>query len=179
MFSTTYGNGTAIAYFLPRPGRLLVMASTFLGPSDKEGIPIMNSNLAFECRPEYLYALIQTEAITPHRVRAYLSSVREKCLSLGQTRVMIERDIPCVLSGAEYLEMAEEMVRALQGIKAIWVNPYPELQQDLEFLALVGNNRGGHFEIAQDIDEAEEWLGVDHCSPVLPIVFRSSPVATV
>ena len=137
----------------------------------------MNSNLAFECRPNYLYALLQSETITPHRVRAYLGSIRTKCQALGQTRVLIERDIPRILNPFEYVEMADEMVRHLQGIKTVWVNPYPELQDGLEFLATIGNNRGGNFHVARTIDEAEEWLHVDHCSLAAPIVYREPHLA--
>ncbi|MBV9216249.1 MAG: hypothetical protein JO053_08740 [Acidobacteria bacterium] len=137
----------------------------------------MNSNLVFECRPKYLYALLQSETITPHRVRAYLGAISEKCRAFGQNRVLIERDIPCALNSYEYLEMADEMIRYLKGIKTVWVNPYPELREQLDFLALTGNNRGGCFAIASSIDEAEEWLHVDHCSACSPIVYRAPHTA--
>lgn len=116
-------------------------------------------DLIFETRPQYLYARVTSETISPEMVVEYLHEVTEKCRKLAHTRLMIERDIPATLSETDIFFTGTEFAHmGIEAIRIAFVDGRAENTDHLEFAMLVANNRGGHVELFHSVPDAESWL---------------------
>jgi len=57
--------------------------------------------------------------------------------------------------------MAEDLVRIIDGISVAFVNPYPGLDDQLDVVVLMANNRGAAFSVHRTVAAAEKWLVED------------------
>ncbi|MBV9242600.1 MAG: hypothetical protein JO314_11390 [Acidobacteria bacterium] len=115
--------------------------------------------LTFEERPNYLYAHIRADHISPELVEAYVREMHDMCVKDSQTHLLVRRDIPEVFPVGSYFGVSANTVAVLHGIRTAWLTPYPQHQDRLEFACLVANNRGAMYRVFLDLAEAEKWLG--------------------
>ena len=114
--------------------------------------------LTFEERPQYLYAHIVAEELEYEAAQDYLLEIAKEVDRLGQKRLMIHRDVQHVMPRGQLFFTAANLAETFYLIKVAFVNPYPELDDALNFAALTANNRGAIFKVFRDIEAAEKWL---------------------
>lgn len=121
--------------------------------------PTKPYELIFETRPQYLYARVTSETISPAMVVDYLHRVTERCHELEQTRLMIERDIPATLSETDIFFTGTEFSQmGIERLRIAFVDERAGNTDHLEFAMLVANNRGAHVELFHNVADAESWL---------------------
>lgn len=115
-------------------------------------------SLDFEQRGNYLYAHLASESISVEVIEGYTREIARKMDEIGATHVLLYRDIPNSLPVNEVYQTVIESLDRLRGKKLAIVNPYADIEKDLEFGVVVGKNRGGNYDIFQTVDDAEAWL---------------------
>ena len=114
--------------------------------------------LDFEERPGYLFARVTSDHLTRDDAHDYLREIAEKCNASGYRRVLIERDVPTILPASDLFFTTNEFVKVMQGARIAIVSPHVTNHQALEFVTMVGNNRGASFELHGSFEAAEKWL---------------------
>jgi hypothetical protein len=115
-------------------------------------------DLTFEVREQYLYAKATAEQVNEQVARAYLQEICEKLRETGLDRVMIDRDMPGVLSDAAVFNISRDSAQWFRGVKVAIVNRHQPFHDSLKFSMNVAANRGGHNELFSDEESAERWL---------------------
>jgi len=114
--------------------------------------------LTFEERLHYLYARIEASAIDRETALQYIHELGEKVAAAGVKRLMLDRRIPAVMPDADAFFSTGDLMKAIGRVKVAFVNPYPENTEALDFVVLVGINRGANFALFDNEKAAEEWL---------------------
>jgi hypothetical protein len=119
-------------------------------------------NISFEYRPEYLYVYVSGEHDSYEISMSFWKEIADECSKNQVKKVLIEEDIPEMVSMGEMYKVASEISQlGFFGIRIAFVDRYIE-QQDLnQFGEIVANNRGIHGKIFNDVTEAEKWLLTD------------------
>jgi hypothetical protein len=120
--------------------------------------PIASYRLTFEERPGYLYAKIQADTIDRETALAYLGEVAAKCAELGSHRLLLDRDIPAMMSDADIFFTTKDFADMMKGKRVAFLNPYMQNTEDLNFSITIATNRGAEFHLHKDLAEAEAWL---------------------
>lgn len=114
--------------------------------------------LTIEERPGYLYARIKADTITREAAVRYLNEIGDKCAELKCTRLLLERDIPTMMSAPDVYFTAQDFVEMIRGVRVAIVNRYLPHEDALHFGAMVGNNRGANMQIHDSLESAKKWL---------------------
>ena len=114
--------------------------------------------LTFTVHPEYIYAELKGDTISPEIIRSYVLEIVDKCSETGKDRILLYRDIPAVLTGGEVFFTVNESLQALKGKKLALVNPHVAIADQVDFGITVGQNRGGNYRSFSDTDAAVAWL---------------------
>lgn len=114
--------------------------------------------LTFEQRPGYLYARVEAETIDRESALAYLREVADKCSEISCERLVLERDIPVMLSVADLLFTTDDFQKMMHDIRVAFINPHLPIDDDMGFAMTIANNRGAVFQLHRDVAEAEKWL---------------------
>jgi len=114
--------------------------------------------LTFEERPGYLFAKIQAERLEYYPAQDCLHEIAREIRGLRQTRLMVYREVPSVMPRGQLFFISVKMAESFKNVKVALVNPYPDLDEALNFAAITGNDRGANFEVFRDIETAEECL---------------------
>lgn len=120
--------------------------------------PCKSYKLTFEARPHYLYAHIKAETMTRRTAQIYLREIADECLRLRYRRLLIERDVPMMLSDLDVFGVANDFFDMVKFVRIAVVSPYEDHEDALRFAVLVGTNRGARFAAHPTIWEAEKWL---------------------
>src|SRR4051794_1227840 len=116
------------------------------GAARKEQLPY---ELTFEERPGYLYARVTAENMTGYDARVYLTQITEEAARLGQQRIMVDRRIPMMLDAGTLFFAIKDLIDRIHGTRLVFVNPYPELDDDMEFAIKIATNRGADHNVAR------------------------------
>ena len=114
--------------------------------------------LTFEERNGYLLANVKAEDLEYDPAQDCLLEIAREIDRLKQTRLMVKRDIPSVMPRGQLFFTSASMAESFKQVKIAIVNPYPDLDESLNFAALTANNRGANFKVFTDIETAEVWL---------------------
>ena len=114
--------------------------------------------VTFEERPGYLYAHIKAETMTLEIALAYLGEIAVKARQVKARRVMIDRDVPVVLSASDAFLSMKDFVDRVKGRKVALVNRRISHEESIRFSMMVAKNRGAFFEVHNNIPDAERWL---------------------
>jgi hypothetical protein len=114
--------------------------------------------LAFEDRKGYLYAHVTADEISEETALEYLATAIDRCRQTNNSRLMIFRDVPVMLTTGSLFFVAKRFHELTEGIKVAFVSPHPLLLEELDFAAMVGTNRGAEYRAFGDPDAAEAWL---------------------
>ncbi|HEV7700002.1 MAG TPA: hypothetical protein VGO43_07220 [Pyrinomonadaceae bacterium] len=137
----------------------------------------MTYSLTFELHDDYLKAHLVAASIDPQTALAYMTELHDKCVASGHSRLLVIREVPTFLNLSDHFTLAGKSAGILQGVKTAWINPYPDLNRDLEFFCLAANNRGANYQLFLDLLQAEKWLGKEKGMPTVPFFFR--PYASI
>ena len=114
--------------------------------------------LRIEDRERYLYAYVKAESMTGETALDYFGKIAAEAARLRRRRVLLERDIPVMLSAGPLFFATQEFIGLFKGKRVVFVNPYPELDPDMELSVTIATNRGAEHNVVRDIDTAEKWL---------------------
>ena len=114
--------------------------------------------LRFEERAGYLYAYAKAEKLTEEIALAYVREIVNEAARLDQTRLMIERDIPVMLPPGTLFFTTKEFTTMIRGLRVVFVNPFAELDHDMNFAVTIATNRGADYTVVKNVPEAEKWL---------------------
>jgi hypothetical protein len=118
--------------------------------------------LAFEQRPDYLYATVTAGQITREQYLQYLKEVADKCRELNATRLLVERHILTNLTNTVAFSTVATMADyAPKGLRAAVVETDSTFRQRLEFGVRAAKAEKLEIEVFTTIAEAEEWLLAD------------------
>ncbi|HQU84036.1 MAG TPA: hypothetical protein PKY59_12955 [Pyrinomonadaceae bacterium] len=116
-------------------------------------------SITFEERPEYLYVYVTGKRDSYEISYYYWTKIVEKCRETGWKKVLVEEDIPEVVSIADGYKLASEIAKmGFTGVKVAFFDCYADHLDLNEFTALVAVNRGLYAKVFNDFDEAEKWL---------------------
>ena len=120
--------------------------------------PEIRYELTFEERVQYLYAHVVAEELEYEAAQDYLLEIAKEVDRLDLKRLMIHRDVQHVMPRGQLFFTAANLAETFYLINVAFVNPYPELDEALNFAALTANNRGARFKVFREIEAAEKWL---------------------
>lgn len=114
--------------------------------------------LQFERRKGYVYARISAPSIDRSTALDYLSEIADECANVKCKRLMIERDIPSMMSDGELYNTMDDFVRLSSGLRIAFVNPHRSLNDAMRKIIRYGAGKGADIEYFDSVDEAEKWL---------------------
>ena len=91
-------------------------------------------------------------------VVSYLREIFDEAGRLEQKRVMVERDIPVMLPAGTLFFATGVFVEMIRGMRVVFVNPYAELDEDMNFAITMATNRGAVYTVVSNVESAEKWL---------------------
>jgi len=125
--------------------------------------------LTFEKRPGYLYALVRSDKTTLEMAKEYLRRTAEMCDSVSCGHLLLERDVPTMLSAVDLYFTTLYFLDLMNGKKIAFVNPHDAIHDHLEYAFLSGTRAGGHYRLFHTFPEAEKWLLKGQIRDVPPI----------
>ena len=123
-----------------------------------DDIPHKQYTLTFAEQPEHLHAVIRCETMDRDIALAYLREVANKCNELRCRRLIVERDVPVMLPDSDLFFTTDDFMRMVPRVRVAFVNPYAQLQDQMDFAILIGTNRGAQFSVHATVAAAEKWL---------------------
>jgi hypothetical protein len=110
--------------------------------------------LTFEERSGYLYARVKADKIDRQSALSYLREVAAKCREIGCEYLMLERDIPVMLTDTDLFFTTNDFLRMTKGIRVAFVNPHLPLEDEMRFAIVIGTNRGAMFSVHNSFESA-------------------------
>jgi len=114
--------------------------------------------LTFEERDGYLLANVKGETLEYDPAQDCLLEIARELERLKLIHLMVNREVPTVMPRGQLFFTSANMAESFKDVRVAFVNPYPDLDDDLNFAALTANNRGAQFGVFRDIETAERWL---------------------
>ncbi|PYS86940.1 MAG: hypothetical protein DMF62_14135 [Acidobacteria bacterium] len=115
--------------------------------------------LTFETKPNYLYARVVAPVINRTIKLDYLAELLIKCAEVRCDQILLERDIPMMMSKKDIESTLDDVLRASENVRIAFVNPHKPIEKDMRRFVSLGKRRGGQFHYFADKDAAEKWLG--------------------
>ena len=88
----------------------------------------------------------------------YLRRTAEMCKSVACDSLLLERDVPTLLSAVDLYFTTLYFLDLMKGKKIAFVNPHGPMQDNPEYAFLTGTRAGGHYRVFHTSPEAEKWL---------------------
>jgi hypothetical protein len=120
--------------------------------------PAVPYELTFEKRPGYLYAHVKAETMTGEIALSYLREIMDEAARLEQDQLIIEREVPVMMSSGTLFFATTEFTDMIRGMRVAYVNPYPDLDKDMNFAQTIATNRGADYNVVRNVEAAEKWL---------------------
>lgn len=122
-------------------------------------VPEKPYSLTYDEKPNYLYARVQCDTLTMEIAVDYLREVIMECRELQYTRLLIERDVPMLLTRAQNMSVAEQLAAMdVKGLKIAVVDSHSE-NGKLNKLAAAANRGFGIMARAYgSVPDARRWL---------------------
>ena len=114
--------------------------------------------LTFEERPHYLYARVEGEKDSYEISHAFWTEVAGECERRRASKVLVEENIPEVVSVSEMYAIASELPDMFLSVSIAFVDPHANQAELNSFGELVAQNRGVRGRFFADVASAEEWL---------------------
>lgn len=123
-----------------------------------QDIPNSPYELLLSERQGYLHAMLRAPAMTEYIATHYFPRVAAEADRLRLNRVMILRDVPTSLQAGTLYRVTADLVGLMKGKKIAFVNPYPQIREEINFSITVSTNRGGNYRLFESESDAEGWL---------------------
>ena len=115
--------------------------------------------LAFEERPHYLYARVDSNAISVERMEQYMGEIMDHCRELDCKCLLIDRHIPTTLSNVDvYRAITALSDRVPDGLRIALVDANSNNRKRLEFGSRAARAQRLDAQIFASIEDAEKWL---------------------
>ena len=88
----------------------------------------------------------------------FWTEVAAECDRLGASKVLVEENIPEVVSVSEMYAIATELPDLFMGVSLAFVDRYADQAELNSFGELVAQNRGVRGRYFSDMASAEQWL---------------------
>lgn len=122
-------------------------------------VPEKPYSLTYDEKSNYLYAHVKCDEFTIEVAVDYLREVIAECRELQYTRIMIDRDIPVILSTAKIQFVAEQLATVnTKGLKIALVDPRPENRELNRFAAAASRGLGTKVRAYSTIPDGRRWL---------------------
>ena len=114
--------------------------------------------ITFDPQPDMLRVKVEGVKDSYEISIAYWSEIAAECGRTGASRVLVEEDIPDVVSFSDMYRIASELTEMFHEIAIAFVDRHAEQTELNEFGELVAQNRGVYGRFFTDAAAAEEWL---------------------
>ncbi|MFT3742754.1 MAG: hypothetical protein QM785_00540 [Pyrinomonadaceae bacterium] len=114
--------------------------------------------LTFEQFPDHLYVRVKAEKIDRQSALAYLREVAASCRTSDCENLILERDIPVMLSDSDLFFTTNDFLEMMRGVRVAFVNPHLTIEDEMRFAILIGTNRGAMFTVHNSLDAARAAL---------------------
>jgi hypothetical protein len=114
--------------------------------------------LTFEDRPEYLHARVEGEHDSYEISRDFWAEIGSECEKRGTTKLLVEENIPEVVSFSDMYNIASDLPDLFFGISIAFVDRFADQAELNSFGELVAQNRGVRGRFFADVASAEDWL---------------------
>ena len=115
-------------------------------------------DLTFEKRPDWVVARLRSATIDHLTVLDYLAEIAVTCAKWHSRALLIERDIPMVLSDEEMLDSWGVFLNTRTEMRVALFNPHPDIEQPLQQLVSATHVGGVNAAYFRDISAAERWI---------------------
>jgi hypothetical protein len=129
-----------------------------LSNSSHKEFAMLPYDLIFDERPNYLYACVRADDIDRDTALDYLQKVAGRASGSDYDRMMLERDIPVMLSSTDVFFTMQDFLKMVGTMRVAFVNKHATIESEMEFLVLIGTNRGAKYRLFRDVGDAEKWL---------------------
>ena len=119
---------------------------------------ILPYHLTVEERAGYLYACITADEIDRPTALDYLRKVSNRVIASRTDRLLLERDIPVMLSSADVFFTTQDFLEMIGSVRVAFVNKHVPIQAEMEFAMMIGTNRGANYRLFDNVPDAEVWL---------------------
>ena len=134
-------------------------------------------SLTYVEHTDYLHAIIQARTITRKIALSYLREVAHKCIQSGHQRLLLERNVPMTIPLVDIFFTTTDFLHMMGNSRVALVNPYSELDAEMNFIVTVARNRGGLFSLHSSVQSAENWLLRDRRPSDLRATSRTQPTS--
>lgn len=117
------------------------------------------SDLTFDYRKGYLYALITVPTVTRATAYEYLAEILLECSRKRCKRVMIEREFTDLENAADFFETMGELLKMNSGTKIAFVNQRIAHEDAIHYAVNARPDPDYHYFTETAV--AEQWLHAD------------------
>ncbi|MFL6375006.1 MAG: hypothetical protein ACJ73D_10090 [Pyrinomonadaceae bacterium] len=114
--------------------------------------------LNFQERNGYLYAHVTAGDIDRDTALDYLKKVTDSVTDSRFDRLMVERDIPVMMSSIDLFFTTQDFLKMIGPTRVAFVNRHATIHSEMEFAMLIGTNRGANYRLFSNETDAELWL---------------------
>jgi len=114
--------------------------------------------LVWESRERFLHASICGEQDSFELTMGAVLEIAKACRERRAEKLLVEHDVPCVLTSTEVYTIAKELPELFRGVQVAFVVHHATVPVNPEFLQLVARNRGANGRLFETVTEAERWL---------------------
>src|SRR5438132_559165 len=109
-------------------------------------------DLTCEKRDGYVHARIKADLIDHQTALDYLGEIADKCADARCKKLLLERDIPAMLTDGELFACMRKLVRMSSGVKIAFVNRHIPIRKALKHLIGIGAARGADYKYFNDAE---------------------------
>ena len=107
---------------------------------------------------DYLYAKVRANRVDREIALAYLTEVAKEAASAGLDRILLDRDIPELMSDADNYLIILDMLEMVGNKRVAIIIRQSGVEDRVAFFELVSENRQAPYCIFRDRATAERWL---------------------
>jgi hypothetical protein len=120
--------------------------------------PQLEYDLTFEERDGYLLATLRAVAVGPANTPRILREIRSAMMDARTGRLLWRSEIAHTPTEADTLEIVNEIMKTLPGMRIAFVNEDPRHSDVLRFAASLSLQSGEEHMTFRDVASAEKWL---------------------
>ena len=114
--------------------------------------------LTFNEHSEYLHARISAPFIDSATGMWYLGEIFLECAHRRKKKLLLERDIPCMMPQDELVSTMDHLVSMQLDTRIAFLNPHAAVADELKQIIKYGSEQGAKFKYFEAFEEAEQWL---------------------
>jgi hypothetical protein len=117
-------------------------------------------NIEIESRRDYLWVLAGGPKLTAEISAAYWNEIAAKCAAIKCEKVLIEKNFVESVSPEEMILMADNLSRTLPHVRVAFIDRFKHDAIN-ELGKKLARNRDVMFQVFDNVNDAEKWLGAN------------------